>query len=65
MSSRMISFTLWTEHVNAYAEDDQIYESDKDPLTLERHVNAIFSKWYDNKPKQISGNSVSKYQSRF
>lgn len=65
MSSWMISFTFWTEYVNAYAEDGQIYDSDKDPLRLERDFNAIFSKWYDNKPKQISGNSVRKYQSRF
>lgn len=41
MSSRMISFTLWTEYVNAYAEDDQIYESDKDPLTLELQCHLL------------------------
>jgi len=40
----MISFTSWTEYVNAYAEDERICDSDEDPLRLELDFNAIFSK---------------------
>ena len=44
MSAWMISFTLWTECVNAYAKNEQMYDLDEDPSRLEWDFNAIFSK---------------------